>query len=444
MEKENATRKGFIVSLACFLFLFLLFATPYAFADGSIHVVKPEGNTTYDRAFKLPIVYDAFGLSSGSPLKAVLYRNGVEIGTIKENLPNSGRISISWKVGSLDAVAVPDGSGYAIRVQTQDGTVFGECEGNFSIASPDLYIPSVRPEKDASSNNIHLWITVNRRGAKLHLEKSEHLYMRIRSRDVATYQIPDRNYNQLNDRGETTIFWTLRYPRFRPWAHIKIDSGLNGSGTIEESNEHNNTFDVSLNLRPTSRFPTSPGLTNNAARQSRHKAFPGVQPTPIKPDLRITRARYSESGGKLWLTFHVVNATFDKGARLNTALSNNGLSYQKRVSGAPSGANYAIGQNDFNTLNRRGYVDIKVELFQDHVGKAITIKIDNTNVVAETNEHNNEFTAPAYARKVKQHPRSFQSPSKGKTIRGKSASKPAPVKTSAEKSPTQPRKNLSK
>lgn len=442
MEKENAKRKGLIVSLTCFLFLFIVFATPYAFADGSIHVVKPEGNTIYDRAFKLPIVYDAFGLSSGPLLKAVLYRNGVEIGTIKDNLGNEGRFSLSWKVGSLDSVSVPDGSDYTIRVQTQNGTVFGECDGNFSIASPDLYISSVRPEKDASNNNIHLWITVNRRGAKLHLEESEHLYMRIRSRDVDTYQIPDRNYNQLNDRGETTIFWTLRYPRFRSWAHIKIDSGLNGSGIIEESNEHNNTFDVSLNLRPASRYPTSPGLTNDAARQSRHKAFPGVQPTPIKPDLRITSARYSESGGKLWLTFHVVNATFDKGARLNTALSNNGLSYQTRVSGASGGANYAIGKNDFNTLNRRGYVDIKVELFQDHVGKAITIKIDNTNVVAETNERNNTFTAPAYARKVTQSPRHLQSSSKGRTIPKKSHSKPAPVKTPIKKSPAKPQRKL--
>ncbi len=440
----KTTRKQGLLLFICLPLFFLLFATPYAFADGSIHIVKPEGNTTYDRAFKLPIVYDAFGLSSGSSLKAVLYRNGVEIGTIKDNLGNEGRFPLSWKVGSLDSVAVPDGSGYTIRIQTQDGTVFGECDGNFSIASPDLYISSVRPEKDASSNNIHLWITVNRRGAKLHLEETEHLYIRIRSRDVDTYQIPDRDYDQLNDRGRTTIFWTLRYPRIGSSARIEIDSGPNGSGTIEESNEHNNTFDVSLNLRPTSRFPTSPGLTNNAARQSRHKAFPGVQPTPIKPDLRITRARYSESGGKLWLTFHVVNATFDKGSHV----PNKGLSYQTRVSGASGGANYAIGQNDFNTLNQRGYVDIKIELFQDDVGKAITIEIDNTNVVAETNEHNNTFTAPAYARKIRQTPQSLKSNSKSGTTRGKSASKPVPVKTTVKtpvkKSPSQPRRNLSK
>ena len=363
---------------------------------GSIRITLPSGEETYDRASKMPIVVDVYGTVPG-PLTAVLRRNGVEVGIIKDDLSaHTGRFVVTWKVGPLLNGSAPDGSGYTIRVRAQDGTIFGESTGSFTIRSPDLFISEVRPELDASTGKIHLWITVKRTGAKLYLEPSEHLYIRIRSRDVDTYRIQDRLITQLNStRARMMVYRTLRRHSVR--AHVTIDP--NPHATVVESNEHNNSYDVTLQSGPPAGGPMTSTLPPGVGRRREwHKAFPGAQQTPINPDLRITRARYAESGGKLYLMFCVVNATFDKGSRLDNALARNGLGYSISY-----GSNWAINETDFRTLNRRGYVDLKVAYtFLGSTGKTITIKIDYDNRVVETNENNNTAVLRPYLKKASQ------------------------------------------
>jgi len=425
--------------MACLAFLFILLTAPFAFADGTIRITHPTGTKTFDRALKTYIVYEVSGSVPG-PLTAVLVRSGTEIGAIAHDLPHYiGGHNCEWKVGKLLSGSAPDASGYTIRVKTADGSVFGESEGSFSILSPDLFITRVRPEKVPSNNNIHLWITVKRSGAKLHLEPSKHLLMQIISKNCDTYRIPEYLLNNLNQRGEITVYWTLRYPQYRATAHIHIDAPYN---VVKETNEFNNAFNVTLMTgSPTGGQQTNTLPPGAGTRGSWHKAFKEVAPTPIKPDLHITRARYTKSGGKLYLTFHVVNTTFEKGSCLNPRLARNGLGFS-----ISHGSNWAVNKTNFNILNQRGAVDLRIEWHPEATGqqgKAVTITIDYNNRVAETNEGNNAITIPPYLRKATSTPRTLHPSAKIKTNKNKATKKGGPKATIKKISP-QPNKRLSK
>jgi len=429
------TFKKMMIWIVYFVFFLCLSFPITALADGTIRITYPNGSQTFDRALKTYIIYEISG-NVPAPLTAVLCRNGREIGPIAENLNvYPGRHNCEWKVGKLLSGSAPDASGYTIRVKTADGAIFGESEGSFSILSPDLFISDARAEKVSHNNNIHLWVTINRSGAKLHLEPSQHLRIQITSKNCDTIQIPDYLVSDLNNRGKITFFWTVRYP-YRATAHIYIDAPSN---TVKETDENNNTFNVTLTSGP----PTGGQLPNAmppgaATRGSWHKAFKGVAPIPIKPDLRITRARYTESGGKLWLTFHVVNATFEKGSHLDPKLARNGLGFS-----ISHGSNWTVNKTNFDILNQRGAVDLRIEWHpaaNGQQGKAVTITIDYNNRIAETNEGNNAITIPPYILKVKQAPRSRPSTSKAKPLKKKgNAKSTAPQKTSPR-----PGKRLSK
>ncbi len=437
MKKETPTKKMLMVTLAGFLFFFLL-ATPFALADGTITVLNPNGPTRVERGSTLDILYEITGVIQGK-ISAYLFRQGRNVGKIADDLNKyPGKHVERWTVGDTISGSSNDGI-YTIGIMDEDNTIAGYSEGRLVIVSADLYISRVRVEKahsNSSGDYIALWTTVKRTGAKLYLKPTEDLTYSIRCGNVNRYAISARYIDQLNDRGETTLWETLK-PPYKPSVRIKIDDPYPQRtwGTVRESNENNNTFVVSIPMKILSRFPTAPRPTNSALRRSWHKAFPGVQPTPIKPDLRITRWRYSESGGKVWLTLHIVNATFDKGSRL-PSLSTNSLSLYTTCEGA-----YFISKTEVNTLNRSGSVDRKIECLNlANSGKSCRIIIDASNVVVETNEHNNEITVPAYVRKITQTPQSLKSGSKSEKTRKKSPSKSAPVR----KLPSQPQKRPSK
>ena len=423
--------------MVCFALLFLLLTAPLVFAYGTIRITHPSGTQNLDRALRIYVVYEISGNVPG-PLIGVLCKNGVEVGPIAEDLDaHLGGHNFEWKVGKLLSGSAPDASEYTIRVKTADGSVFGESEGSFSILSPDLFITRVRPEKVSYNNNIHLWITVKRSGAKLHLDPTQHLCIQIISKNCDTYRIPEYLVNNLNNRGEITVYWTLRYPQYRPTAHIRIDAP---SSVVKETNENNNTFDVTVMSGP----PTGGQQTNTlppgaGTRGSWHRAFKGVAPTPIKPDLRITRARYTKSGGKLYLTFHVINATFEKGSRLNPSLASNRLGFS-----ISHGSNWAVNKTNFDTLNQRGAVDLKIEWrpAAGQQGKAVTITIDYNNQVAETNEGNNTITIPPYLQKATSTPRALHPPTKSKV--NKATKKGGSSKATVKKMSPQPNKRLSK
>lgn len=110
------------------VFLMMILSTAVAFA-GSITIISPNGGENLVLGTTTTILYSRSGITN--PVRITLWRNGVKLGTIADNLPANG--IYSWPVGLYDNRVVSCGDGFKIKVKEKRSTVSGISESSFTI-----------------------------------------------------------------------------------------------------------------------------------------------------------------------------------------------------------------------------------------------------------------------------------------------------------------------
>jgi hypothetical protein len=114
-------------------------------AAQGITVRTPAAGANLIRGTLAPVTWDYAGLADTTLVKAVLRRNGADIGVIAQGVPikyalspsGTGALPDKWKVGDYQGGRAPVGCKYAIQVRTTDGTVAGN-SGFFCIVAAGL------------------------------------------------------------------------------------------------------------------------------------------------------------------------------------------------------------------------------------------------------------------------------------------------------------------
>jgi hypothetical protein len=101
-------------------------------------VVKPNGGERLNKNTICRISWETTGIST--PLKILLWREGVRIGTIAENLnPLSG--GYSWRAGYYIGGSAPANIGYKVKVKAP-GIVYDACDAPFTLVKLRVKSPN--------------------------------------------------------------------------------------------------------------------------------------------------------------------------------------------------------------------------------------------------------------------------------------------------------------
>lgn len=109
------------------LFLFLILACAGGlFAANSITLVSPNSGGNLTSGQKMHIHWTFSGYPDNTPVRIVLWQNGVKKGEIAANVPihpsqyTAGNGGYMWTVGDFEGGSAAAGCGYSINVRVQE------------------------------------------------------------------------------------------------------------------------------------------------------------------------------------------------------------------------------------------------------------------------------------------------------------------------------------
>lgn len=144
-------------ALAAILFVALCGA---AFGQ-EFHVTSPVGGENWRSGSPHDITWTYSGFTAGTKVRLLLFRNGVKLGIIADNLAigaNGTGTYPAWPVGSYEGTTAEPGTGYTVRIRRVDSVdPRADSPGSFSI----FYFPHIQAaqklllKKDETPPPIH-------------------------------------------------------------------------------------------------------------------------------------------------------------------------------------------------------------------------------------------------------------------------------------------------
>lgn len=108
-------KKGIFLVSGCLLIAGAVFAQ-------SVTITSPNGNENWPLGASRNITWTFSSFSVGTPMRLILYKEGVKVGDIAQNVPigQNGAGTYAWTVGAYVGGTAAAGSGYKVRIRPQN------------------------------------------------------------------------------------------------------------------------------------------------------------------------------------------------------------------------------------------------------------------------------------------------------------------------------------